>query len=716
MMRTAEIEGDGEEGEKDRMIRDDRHRHPPERPCRVIVLRQLPLTVDEDEIRAALQIFGAPVKDVRLVRHKESGVSRGFAFVEFQFLPDAQRWMDSNQGQLSMGGQRVTMNYSTSRDRDDDWFCSQCGTHNFKRRGYCFKCSIPKEESERFSEISRVPTRTLLLMGLDATTLEATVRKELLEITAVDMNIQIVRDPVTNASRGACYAVLATYEYSAQLLEILNNMNPPFMIDGKAVTVHYCRDNTDPMYANQQQWAGSSSYDYSSYYQQGQYSGSYDQQYYSQGEQRTGDSNDKVALAQEQVNAARRLQAQMSDNGGNSSKGRGRTKHDSISEDDNKNEERSEETGETSKSPESEAQQTSIPDTSQYQYDETSGYYYDPQTGLYYDASSQYYYNAESQKYLYWDANQQTFLPVPESASSNPDGTPNMMDSFENKEKRRKEEDKSKLAKKVAKDMARWAKSMNDTKLNHKKVNLFSPSSKEPFTDASADAGFAMLSKRADPEETKATVRQAMKDENESIVASYGGGSDSEEEPDTSPIDAPNHVQLTDWNKLICLLCKRQFPSKAVLNKHQQFSDLHKQNLEKLGLKAGYGDDDGSMEMKYRDRAKERRDKFGPSEPPPPKRRYQPPPVPTEEPTKFGIGEDNIGNKMLKNMGWKSGSGLGRQRQGRTGIIEVERRAEGAGLGMKGSRKRGTSDSYRVAVKQAAQQRFKEIQEAEQFN
>lgn len=45
---------------------------------------------------------------------------------------------------------------------------------------------------------------------------------------------------------------------------------------------------------------------------------------------------------------------------------------------------------------------------------------------------------------------------------------------------------------------------------------------------------------------------------------------------------------------------------------------------------------------------------------------------------------------------------------------KVERRAEGAGLGMRGSRKRGTSDSYRVAVKQAAQQRFKEMQEAEQ--
>lgn len=77
------------------------------------------------------------------------------------------------------------------------------------------------------------PVVALLLMGLDPMTTEDTVRKELLEITAVDMNIQLVRDPVTNASRGACYAVLATYEYSAQLLEILNNMNPSFTIDGK---------------------------------------------------------------------------------------------------------------------------------------------------------------------------------------------------------------------------------------------------------------------------------------------------------------------------------------------------------------------------------------------------------------------------------------------------------------------------------------------------
>lgn len=32
----------------------------------------------------------------------------------------------------------------------------------------------------------------------------------------------------------------------------------------------------------------------------------------------------------------------------------------------------------------------------------------------------------------------------------------------------------------------------------------------------------------------------------------------------------------TDWDQLACLLCKRKFPSKEVLIKHQQFSDLHK--------------------------------------------------------------------------------------------------------------------------------------------
>ena len=92
------------------------------------------------------------------------------------------------------------------------------------------------------------------------------------------------------------------------------------------------------------------------------------------------------------------------------------------------------------------------------------------------------------------------------------------------------------------------------------------------------------------------------------ILAQYGGDSDSEPEetpePQTKkslggtssaqPKDKPSTSvpsSLTDWSKLICLLCKRQFPSKEVLVKHQQFSDLHKQNLEALKKKTGLQSD-----------------------------------------------------------------------------------------------------------------------------
>merc|ERR1719245_2725976 len=62
-------------------------------------------------------------------------------------------------------------------------------------------------------------------------------------------------------------------------------------------------------------------------------------------------------------------------------------------------------------------------------------------------------------------------------------------------------------------------------------------------------------------------------------LASYN--SDSEEESNGSSKSTRPGEKHTDWEKLACLLCQRQFPSKEKLTKHNQMSDLHKQNLEK---------------------------------------------------------------------------------------------------------------------------------------
>ena len=55
------------------------------------------------------------------------------------------------------------------------------------------------------------------------------------------------------------------------------------------------------------------------------------------------------------------------------------------------------------------------------------------------------------------------------------------------------------------------------------------------------------------------------------LVAPYGEDSDADD--DDAGLD---ENKLVDYSKLACLLCKRQFGSKDILQKHQQMSDLHK--------------------------------------------------------------------------------------------------------------------------------------------
>ncbi|XP_063718581.1 RNA-binding protein 5-like isoform X2 [Symsagittifera roscoffensis] len=169
---------------------------------------------------------------------------------------------------------------------------------------------------------------------------------------------------------------------------------------------------------------------------------------------------------------------------------------------------------------------------------------------------------------------------------------------------------------------------------------------------------------------------------------------------------ASEEVRLTDWVKLACLLCKRQFKDSETLIKHQKMSDLHKSNMEQHMKKMESSEDDStflqsssssannpnnedeydslSSMFQYRDRAKERREKHGISAPP--LREYEKAyssassssaKSKPEEP----LGTTNVGNKLLKGMGWKEGEGLGKSKQGITAPIKASGRDSMAGLG-----------------------------------
>ncbi|KAF9584651.1 hypothetical protein BGW38_005717 [Lunasporangiospora selenospora] len=216
--------------------------------------------------------------------------------------------------------------------------------------------------------------------------------------------------------------------------------------------------------------------------------------------------------------------------------------------------------------------------------------------------------------------------------------------------------------------------------------------------------------------------------------------------------------ELLDLSLVACLLCQRRFKIEQDLRKHVALSDLHKKNLEdpeaiQNALRKSRGGDatDSSAasnapksslsksdeEPRYRDRAAERRQIYG-------QPNYPLPPIPQgrseagyggpggarsgyghghaqevtiipEQPTKDGIKDDNIGNRLLKSMGWKEGQGLGKDGEGIKAPIEASSYGQGVGIGAGLLRKadgasqtRGPLGNYAETAKDLARRRYEQ--------
>lgn len=64
-----------------------------ETPTNTILLRGLPSEVDENDIRAELMLFGAPIKEVRLMKRKDTGYNATAQPIHHQHvLQHSQNW------------------------------------------------------------------------------------------------------------------------------------------------------------------------------------------------------------------------------------------------------------------------------------------------------------------------------------------------------------------------------------------------------------------------------------------------------------------------------------------------------------------------------------------------------------------------------------------------------------------------------------------------
>ncbi|XP_016972046.1 RNA-binding protein 5-B isoform X2 [Drosophila rhopaloa] len=737
-------------------------------PLNNIILFGLKKHVTEADIMGELIKADMEPSSIRVMRKQPTGASRCFAFVEFKTVEEARHWMDLNQGMLQLGDHRVSMQYSHTRI--SDWTCVKCGASNFKRRFQCFMCSSSRTESENalsgagegIDEISRILTKKIMLRGLDALTNEEGVltalQKHLPELAKTVSKVLVSRDALTQASRGICYLNFDTLIDSMNVFNGLTALDPPLTLDEKTVIVTYCIDSENLQVGktdlNPSKSSGgamppsglSGGYSLADVPRLAEYSASvyasnpvehahyvqYYTDYYTtelsknSGDPHVTEANSGAAVAMSAMMRKQRKVGQMETTttvaeakaaflarGASAPRGNDGKKY-------------------------------ATPDVSKYQYDETSGYYYDHITGLYYDAHSQYYYNNETGAYLYWDQRRSTYvLATPASTQAALQEVLAEAEKKEEEAKKAKEKekekeegnkpDKVKVAKKIVKDMEKWAKHLNQRK-DYTAVATPQPilsGNEAPSTSrgpqgAYADVGFSILEKK-ERGKLNDYVPQAGPPAINKLVNAYGGASDSEEdnagssqnlqktaEPSGSGRGIADESEYVDLQKLTCLLCKRAFQSLDILQKHLKMSNLHKENLAKLNQNSKGNSIDEALS--YRDRAKERRLKYGESDPPPPNRsrerfEHEIKTLQARQKDSSGsapalpISSSNVGSRLMQKMGWSEGQGLGRKNQGRTQIIEADGRTNNVGLGSKAGNLPPGND-YKSYIKKMMKQRY----------
>ncbi|NWU76468.1 RBM5 protein, partial [Onychorhynchus coronatus] len=723
--RNSDKSEDGYHSDGDYGEHDYRNDINDEKESKTIMLRGLPITVTENDIRELIESFEGPQPaDVRLMKRK-TGVSRGFAFVEFYHFQDATSWMEANQKKLVIQGKQIAMHYSNPRPKFEDWLCNKCCLYNFRRRLKCFRCGADKFDSEQevppgaAEAVQSVDyyCDTIILRNIAPHTVVESIMTALSPYASLAVNnIRLIKDKQTQQNRGFAFVQLSSAMDASQLLQILQSLQPPLKIDGKTIGVDFAKSARKDLLlpdgnrvsafsvastaiaaaqwsSTQPQTGEGSTLDYSylqsgqdGYSQYAQYSQDYQQYYQNQGVLDTDTATISGTPVTTTTAAVVSQSPQLYNQQTNSPDSPTQSAPPTTSA-------QAQAAPPTGVVP---GTKYAVPDTSTYQYDESSGYYYDPITGLYYDPNSQYYYNALTQQYLYWDGEKETYMPAAEGVTYQQTATTTTTKEV----KEKKEKPKSKTA-----QQQQAAVSLN---IVYRETAALHP----------VCHGIKIKGRKRCEQTTLhfRLLKTWSAGQRRGLVAAYSGDSDNDE--DLLERMENEEEKLTDWKKMACLLCRRQFPNKDALIRHQQLSDLHKQNMDiyrrsKLSEQELEALELREREMKYRDRAAERREKYGIPEPPEPKRKkvYDAGTVNYEQPTKDGLDNSNIGNKMLQAMGWREGSGLGRKCQGITAPIEAQVRMRGAGLGAKGSSYGvSTADSYKDAVRKAMFARFTEME------
>ncbi|KAI8581317.1 hypothetical protein K450DRAFT_232464 [Umbelopsis ramanniana AG] len=238
---------------------DDRHRRPERKeeglsaPNINIVLRGLPDHFGEQDIEKALVDMEASIDQVTLIKDRETGESRKFAFVKFTSVGHAEEFVTKNYPFIYMDRQRVRIDFSRKEAKQEGagWRCVKCGKVNDEMRRNCLECrmvnpnpSLPVQrptDPETFAindglrDISALPSHLLLIRGLD----QLTTKDTILNIFADSVGFRralLIRERLTQMSSG--FAFLEFWK-PADATRALSKIGNRVKVDSATTTLTY---------------------------------------------------------------------------------------------------------------------------------------------------------------------------------------------------------------------------------------------------------------------------------------------------------------------------------------------------------------------------------------------------------------------------------------------------------------------------------------------
>ncbi|XP_050386966.1 SUPPRESSOR OF ABI3-5 isoform X4 [Argentina anserina] len=248
-------------------------------PSATIVVKGLSQKTTEEDLYHILAEWG-PLRHVRVIKERSSGISRGFAFIDFPSVGAAQIMMAKlgDNGHV-VDGRKLIFEYSSkptggaggslgqeyagkssnvnhkSNTVPSDWMCISCGYVNFARRTSCFQCNEARTENAPPADISLSsqmtgkkgaeagPTHVLVVRGLDENADEEMLRYEFSKHAPIK-DLRLVRDKFTHVSRGFAFVHFHSVEDATKALEATNGT--PLERNGQILRVAYAKSILGP--------------------------------------------------------------------------------------------------------------------------------------------------------------------------------------------------------------------------------------------------------------------------------------------------------------------------------------------------------------------------------------------------------------------------------------------------------------------------------------